>query len=624
MARLNLCKQFSKAAALLCLVLNMPMAALGQNFQWIRQFGTAPSDSALGVVASSSGVYVVGNSAAQGSQINLYLRKFSGAGSEQWNKTLFQLPSGGSFSVAGVATDDTGEYAAGSRQSSLGGATAQVFVKKVAPDGSDLWTGAASSGDENGSAAVGVAVDATGVYIVGSFFRKYDLNGNVLWTKQFEPSIDALAIATDPNSGVYVVGTVTAGALSGQSSSGGQDAFLRKYDSSGNIQWTSQFGSTGNDSAKGVTANGGAVYVVGIAGATLPGQSPIGAQDAFIKKYDVGGSALWTRQFGTFSADSALSVAADPTGSYVAGQVGDALPLQSSVGGSDAYVRKYDPDGNERWTKEFGSVSSDVADAIAVDATGVYSAGATSGIFSGQSSAGPFLTKQDLGGPPYLPFNGIVNGASYVRSVAAGSIASAFGLSLTPQNPATFKVLAGTTTSPVYADTPAQINFQVPWEVAGQSVFLTINADGNSSSPVSIPLATYAPGIFSTDQSGSGQGAILIANTAIVAAPTGSLPGSRPVSRGESIQIYCTGLGPVSNQPPTGVAASGSSMTPLTPTVMVGGVSVPVSFSGLAPGFFGLYQVNVQIVGTVPTGSAIPVTLSIGGAMSNTVTIAVQ
>jgi uncharacterized protein (TIGR03437 family) len=186
-------------------------------------------------------------------------------------------------------------------------------------------------------------------------------------------------------------------------------------------------------------------------------------------------------------------------------------------------------------------------------------------------------------------------------------------------------VLAGTTPTPIYADTPAQINFQVPWEVAGQSVvFLTINADGNSSSPVSIPLATYAPGIFSTDQSGSGQGAILIANTAIVAAPAGMLPGSRPVTRGESIQIYCTGLGPVSNQPPTGVAASGSSMTPLTPTVMVGGVSVPVSFSGLAPGFFGLYQVNAQIPGTVPTGSAIQVSLSIGGAISNTVTIAVQ
>ena len=55
-----------------------------------------------------------------------------------------------------------------------------------------------------------------------------------------------------------------------------------------------------------------------------------------------------------------------------------------------------------------------------------------------------------------------------------------------------------------------------------------------------------------------------------------------------------------------------------------GGVNAPVSFSGLAPGFFGLYQVNVQIPQNAPVSGAAAVVLTIGGVASNAVTIAVQ
>jgi uncharacterized protein (TIGR03437 family) len=56
----------------------------------------------------------------------------------------------------------------------------------------------------------------------------------------------------------------------------------------------------------------------------------------------------------------------------------------------------------------------------------------------------------------------------------------------------------------------------------------------------------------------------------------------------------------------------------------VGSVNASVSFSGLAPGFVGLYQVNIQIPDTAPSGDAVPVILSIGGVTANTVTIALQ
>jgi uncharacterized protein (TIGR03437 family) len=59
-------------------------------------------------------------------------------------------------------------------------------------------------------------------------------------------------------------------------------------------------------------------------------------------------------------------------------------------------------------------------------------------------------------------------------------------------------------------------------------------------------------------------------------------------------------------------------------TVTVGGVPASVIFAGLAPNFVGLYQVNVQVPQTAPVGGSVPVILTIGGAVSNSVTIAVQ
>ena len=91
--------------------------------------------------------------------------------------------------------------------------------------------------------------------------------------------------------------------------------------------------------------------------------------------------------------------------------------------------------------------------------------------------------------------------------------------------------------------------------------------------------------------------------------------------------MYCNGLGPVTNQPAGGFPALAIplSVTTTNPNITIG--SVPVSavyFSGLAPDFVGLYQVNVQIPPDAPTEDAIPVALVIGGVTSNTVTIAVQ
>ena len=100
-----------------------------------------------------------------------------------------------------------------------------------------------------------------------------------------------------------------------------------------------------------------------------------------------------------------------------------------------------------------------------------------------------------------------------------------------------------------------------------------------------------------------------------------------PVPRGGSIELYMTGLGPVTNQPASGKPAPSSpnlSSTTTLPTVMLGNVPAPVTFSGLAPSFVGLYQVNLQIPQNAPAGDAVPLVVSIGGINSNTAAIAVR
>jgi uncharacterized protein (TIGR03437 family) len=240
---------------------------------------------------------------------------------------------------------------------------------------------------------------------------------------------------------------------------------------------------------------------------------------------------------------------------------------------------------------------------------------------------------------PAVNAGGMVNGATFgAQSVAAGSIVSLFGTNLalltaSAQTVPLPTTLAGTSVqlngiaAPLFYASPTQMNLQIPWQLAGQTqASVVVSVSGVASAPQTVNLSAYGPGIFTVSQMGSGQGAVLIAGTTAVAAPTGLVPGARPANRGEYISIYCTGLGPVNNGPVSGAKAPDSplSSTSTLPTVTVGGLPAVVTFSGLAPGFVGLYQVNAQVPDTVVPGDAVPLTLSISGSVSNTVTIAVR
>ncbi len=233
----------------------------------------------------------------------------------------------------------------------------------------------------------------------------------------------------------------------------------------------------------------------------------------------------------------------------------------------------------------------------------------------------------------FINAGGVVNAASSAPNapVAPGSIVSVYGSFLLsapasastlplPASLAGLSLAFGATAAPLFYASASQVNLQIPWDVSTQSpAALTASLAGQTSAPQLVTLAPFAPGIFTTNGQGTGPGAILDSSYKLI---TPSNPANPGVT---AILIYCTGLGPVSNQPATGSAALSDplSETPDKPLVTIGGIPAQVIFSGLAPGAVGEYQVNVLVPATAPTGDAVPLLLSMGGIPSNQVTLAV-
>ena len=256
----------------------------------------------------------------------------------------------------------------------------------------------------------------------------------------------------------------------------------------------------------------------------------------------------------------------------------------------------------------------------------------------GASNALPF----NIGPAPASSSAAFVNAAnpSGGHALAPGSIGSLYGTNLAGSTsiadaapPLPFSLggtymTIGNVAMPLFFVSPSQVNFQVPWFITSGTVQLplSINA-GQLNTTISASITPFAPALFTTNSQGSGQASVLIDGTASIAAPVGAFPNSRPAKRGEFIDIYGTGLGSVTITPATGSPSPANplSNTVAIPSVTIGGVpAVSVPFSGLAPGFVGLYQVNVQVPTAAPSGSTVELVLTIGGVKSNTATIAIE
>lgn len=231
-------------------------------------------------------------------------------------------------------------------------------------------------------------------------------------------------------------------------------------------------------------------------------------------------------------------------------------------------------------------------------------------------------------GLPEYEVSRISNGASFqAGAVSAGSIATIMGQRLGGSAVAAATVplpviLSGTRVwfdeypAPLFFVSPGQINAQIPFELANRSaVQVVVSTGGPPGSPLIVPLAPASPGIFLYGDS----------RPVIVNAATGQLVAeSGQIRRGDTLVIYATGLGATTTMPPAGVPASLTELSRVLAEVkvVIAGISVDPFFAGLAPGFVGVYQVNVVIPGTAPGGQT-TLYLRSGAAESNKVTLSI-
>lgn len=245
------------------------------------------------------------------------------------------------------------------------------------------------------------------LFFVNCFVLVYAQDQRLWATYYGGPNVDYNnSIVTDASGNVYMAGTTSSasGIASGgfqNSAAGTADAFLVKFDSLGNRLWATYYGGTGEDFGRSVaTDTFGNVFLAGytpsVTGIASGGfQNTIGGgYDAFLVKFDASGNRLWGTYYGGAAAENANCVVTDVSGSvYLAGSTSTAVNIasggfQNTCGGnSDAFLVKFDGNGNRLWATYYGGALNDFGYSLATDSLkNIYLAGntkSTSGIASG-------------------------------------------------------------------------------------------------------------------------------------------------------------------------------------------------------------------------------------------------
>jgi sugar lactone lactonase YvrE len=423
--------------------------------QWVTLMGNNQVETTSVVVADSSGnVYMAHRNEGTGLfQGDIFLRKLNATtGAVIWSA---RMDSDASDVPWGLVTDSNGDiYISVMAGSSVPfriknvagtpifsvtntGGTNDAYLIKYNSSGTPLWVRrlASANNDTNRGLAIGNSND---LYVTGqftarpaalygqtlsyfstipnsggedAFIVKYNSNGAPQWTARVASATTgadfAYGTSTDSEGNIYVVGesgassVITAYNADGSAfgttfTSVGDDVFIVKYDPYGTVQWMTYISSTGTDIGYAVATDpSGNLYITGSGGsATLtaysvgdiafsPALSNAGNGDAFIVKYNSSGVVQWNARISSTQVDIGYGIATDSSGNvYVTGQTGSGQTVSvrnsddtvfgtlTSLGGTDAYVAKYDTNGTVQWIARIGSTGGDIGRSIFSDSSG--------------------------------------------------------------------------------------------------------------------------------------------------------------------------------------------------------------------------------------------------------------
>jgi hypothetical protein len=381
----------------------------GQSFALDAAFDPAGNLLVTGSFADT--VTFGGDALMSAGMDDIFVAKLSPSGDVLWAKRF----GDGDYQVGqAIAVDAAGNvlltgYFNGSV--SFGGAPLtssggeDVFVAKLDPNGSHLWS--ASFGDgakQNGQA---IAVDAAGNVVVtgdidgtvdfgdgapvtaagsNAFVLKLNPGGDVLWKKHFgDADLQVgFGVAVDAAGNVLLTGSFSGSIDFGGgplTSAGLDDVFIAKLNAAaGGFVWAARFGDASEQNGTSIASDaaGNAVITGRFKGSVNfgGGSMSAGAMDnIFVAKFTSGGQLMWSKGYGDASAQLGQGVAVDGAGNvvfagYFSGSANFGGGALTSAGVSDAFVAKLDAAGDHQWSQRFGDAQGLCALSVAVDAVG--------------------------------------------------------------------------------------------------------------------------------------------------------------------------------------------------------------------------------------------------------------
>lgn len=409
--------------------------AQAPNWEWVKSIGNAEychnAVDAYGNIyltgRFSSSTLTVGSFTLTNSSAgtdDIFLIKYDASGNIIWAKSA----GGNDLDYpTSIAIDNTGNiYVVGLFKSPViyfgsylmtNSGIVDPFIAKYDAAGNIIWTRQGVGNDDD--AALAVTTDASGnVFVSGEFHSstitfeaialfhtssadafvvKYDGSGNAIWARSSggDGEEQAYNIAVDAGGNVFITGyfnssSVTFGNITLNRSAGYADMFLVKYDASGNEMWAkNSLGSHYDANGDGlVTDLSGNVFVSGLfdgsimfGNATLTSQ---GGQDVYIVKFSSSGNVLWTNSIGGAGNEGQFSfkcLAIDPlnniyiTGEFISSNLTVGIFNLTNSGVSDIFLAKYDASGNVVWAKQVGGSNVDDAYDIIYRPEGIYLSG---------------------------------------------------------------------------------------------------------------------------------------------------------------------------------------------------------------------------------------------------------
>ena len=355
---------------------------------WLSTATLPGSEVHINAVAAdgAGNTYAAGSYYYNNSQ-DIFAQKRSPAGAVLWTK-YYNDPDNYEDKSNGIAVDASGGvYVTGHVTYPPAYGSQNIWTRKYDGDGNVLWTSTSSSTGSNADTGSGITTDSSGnVYVIGRqypvgsiddiWIRKYNTDGLIQWTTGYGAGGSAYdagyGIAVDTDANVYVTGKLGV-------TSQYDDVWAAKYNSANPplLLWTTTYNGIGNyyDEGRGVAVDsGGDVYVTGAEGINGSGTKGI-----LIRKYDTAGLLQWTTTYsGTGTEDGGNAVALDASASvYVAGTL---APVSMS-----GWLGKFGSDGLAHWTTTYTELTYNYANGVALDSSGNIYAGGYTAYTTGKS-----------------------------------------------------------------------------------------------------------------------------------------------------------------------------------------------------------------------------------------------